>query len=229
MEQRQPSSLPYRARGIEVGELAIEFLEDKVIVIPKGRNEHYTLELGVSSGVIDIHCTSTNPASPGRRTLFAIRLEDVLALLSEIGPSMLPAMLGLSRPLRLGWLARNQIGIARVPDATSEQDMAAVARLRKKRLVLDDEKFANNTYVPEYLGAVWDFPDGPFLLGKQGRLIGIGIKKTYQGRKRLYWLKSRDINRFFREMEPKFIEAALRYAISPQKYIDYREYGLTNS
>jgi hypothetical protein len=106
--------------------------------------------------------------------------------------------------------------------------MADISRKRKKRLVLDEEKFANNIYVPEYLDEVWDFPDGQFLLGKQGRLIGIGIKTTDHGTKKLYWLKLKDITRFFKAVEPKFIEAALRHAIAPEKYGDYREYGLTN-
>src|SRR5260370_41957942 len=106
-------------------------------------------------------------------------------------------LLGLVRPLRLGWLKHRNIGIARGIDPVSDDDIAAVTRKRKRRLTLDAELYEQNLFVPEFLEEVYEFPDGNFALFHRGRQIGIGFKKTYaDGNVRLFWIKRRDLARF---------------------------------
>src|SRR5260370_17202355 len=88
-------------------------------------------------------------------------------------------LLGLVRPLRLGWLKHRNIGIARGIDPVSDDDIAAVTRKRKRRLTLDAELYEQNLFVPEFLEEVYEFPDGNFALFHRGRQTAIGFNKTY--------------------------------------------------
>jgi hypothetical protein len=79
-------SLPHGAKGIEADGFAVNFAGDKLVFIPKseGAGKHYTLHAGPKSGVIDLH--ETEPAADGgeqHRTLFAVRHDDLPALLGE--------------------------------------------------------------------------------------------------------------------------------------------------
>jgi hypothetical protein len=148
---------------------------------------------------------------------------QIPAFLNELLPTM--ASFRLSRPLRIGWLYRNRIGIVRGLDPITDSEMEAVTRKRpgRRRLIVDEEKIRENIHVPEYLEDVWDFPDGAFSLMSDSRKIGIGIKATDRcGIARLRWFKLRDATRFFRMAQSQIITAALRHAIPPEKYRDWR-------
>lgn len=56
--RKRNGPLPGGAKGIEFGEFAISFEVDKVILIVKSSNEHYTLHMGQKSRVLDIHRTT---------------------------------------------------------------------------------------------------------------------------------------------------------------------------
>ena len=216
-----PVSLPQGAKGIEGDEFAVEVRGDKIVFIPKTGGEalHYTLHAGLNSGVIDVHETRADGQT--RHTLFAIRRDDLLPLLQELSP-VVPEFMGLLRPLRLGWLKHRNIGIARGIEPVSEAEIAAVTRLRKKRLALDTDLYKRNIFYPEFLEGVYDFPDGNFTLVHRGRPIGIGFKHTdAHGRVRLFWIKRRDLARFGNDWQRKVIEALKRGVIPPERYADY--------
>src|ERR1017187_3077933 len=146
-------ALPHGATGIEGDDFAIEFRGDKVVFVAKsaGPAKHYTLEAGFKTGVIDLHETQDVPDGQERhRTLFAMRRDELAALLSVASP-MIPELLSLVRPLRLGWLKHRNIGIARGLEPVSDADIAAVTRKRRKRLTLDADLYEKNVFVPEYL------------------------------------------------------------------------------
>ena len=46
---------------------------------------------------------------------------------------MLPEMIGLIRPLRIGWMNHRDIGVARGIEPVSDADIAAVTTKRKKK------------------------------------------------------------------------------------------------
>jgi hypothetical protein len=217
-------SLPHGAKGIEADGFAVTFCGDKLVFIPKaeGSGKHYTLHSGPKSGVIDLH--ETDPAADGRdqhRTLFAVRHDDLAGLLGEATP-MLREFLDLLRPLRLGWLKHRNIGIACGIDPVSDDDIVAVTRKRRGRLTLDAGLYEQNVFVPEYLEAIYDFPDGNFALFHRNRRIGIGFKKTYaNGNVRLFWIKRRDLARFVNNWGARVVTALESVAIPHASYAEY--------
>jgi hypothetical protein len=217
-------ALPHGATGIEGDDFAIEFRGDKVVFVAKsaGPAKHYTLEAGFKTGVIDLHETQDVPDGQERhRTLFAMRRDELAALLSVASP-MIPELLSLVRPLRLGWLKHRNIGIARGLEPVSDTDIAAVTRKRRKRLTLDADLYEKNVFVPEYLEDVYAFPDGNFSLVHHGRPLGLGFKKTTaDGRVLLFWIKRRDLIRFGNKWQATFGRAIADIAIPSEDYPQY--------
>jgi hypothetical protein len=225
-------SLPHGARGIESESFAIEFRGDKIVFVSKldgegrraaqGKDKHYTFHAGLDSGVMDLHETESGPDGRSQRhTLFAIRRDDLPPILDELAP-MLPELLGLLRPLRLGWLKHRNIGIARGVDPVSDEDIAAATRKHRGRLTLDPQLYEQHVFVPDYLDEVYDFPDGNFALFHRCRHIGIGFKKTYaDGGVRLFWIKLRDLTRFGNTWQAKLARTLGTAAIPRDRYADY--------
>jgi hypothetical protein len=222
-EDMDRSGLPHGAKGIESDEFAIEFRGDKIVFVAKSQTagKHYTVHAGKKSGVIDLHETSDAKGQEQHRTLFAMRHDDLGALLGEPAP-LLPAFLRLLRPLKVGWMKHRNIGIARGIDPVSDEDIAAVTRKRKQRLTVDAELYQQNVFVPEFLDEVYDFPDGNFALFHRGRQIGIGFKKTHaEGGVRLFWIKFSDLRRFGNDRQEKIVGAFARLAMPPERYGEY--------
>lgn len=215
-------SLPHGATGIEFGDFAIQSGKDKVMAFAKGRGEHYTLESGHASGIIDIHRTWEDRSGKERhQTVFAMRRADLPDLLNELMP-MTTGMLRLVRRLRLGWLYRNGIGIVRGLEPVTDKDMTAITRRRRKRVVVDEDRLRNNVKFPEYLEDILDAPDGAFSLVLRGRKIGVGIKATdRRGMATLHWFKFRDVSRLFAVLQDRFVATASKYAIPKERYPDY--------
>lgn len=216
-------SLPHGAKGIEGDDFAIQFGSDKVVFVPKSAGgKHYTFHAGPISGVIDVHETTTEGGHRDRhRTLFAIRADDLPAILTGFAP-MLGELMRLVRPLRVGWMHRHNIGIARGVNPVSDDDIAATTCKRKGRLALDAQAYEQNIFVPEYLEDVYDFPDGNFALFRVQRQIGIGFKKTQaDGKTRLFWIKIRDLMRLGNQWQAKFMDVLARTAIPPERYGEY--------
>ena len=220
----EPYVLPHGAKGIEGDDFAVAFGDDKIVFVTKsgGKGTHYTFQAKPASGVMDVHETTID--ADGRehhRTLFAMRQDDLPPMLQQLAP-MVPGLFRLIRPLRLGWLKRRNIGIARGIDPVSDDDIAAVTRKRKRRLALDTDLYQQHVFIPEFLEEVYDFPDGNFALFHCGRQIGIGFKKTYAGGDvRLFWIKLRDLMRFRHDWQAKVASALESIAIPPDRYAEY--------
>jgi hypothetical protein len=218
----KPFALPHRASGIEIGGLVIQSGKDKVVLFAKGHGEHYTLQAGHASGVLDIHRTRESLCVNERhQTVFAMRRADLADFLNDLMP-MTTGMLRLIRRLRLGWLYRSDIGIVMGLEPVTDEDMAAITRRRRKRVVVDEDQLRNNLHIPEYLEDIWGLPDGAFSLVHGGHKIGIGIKATdHLGHTRLYWFKLRDVSRFFAAFQDRLVATASKYAIPKDRYADY--------
>jgi hypothetical protein len=218
----KPFSLPHGASGIEIGDLVIQSGKDKLVVFAKGRGEHYTLQPGHASGVLDIHRTRESLSGNERhQTVFAMRRADLADFLNDLVP-MTTGMLRLVRRLRLGWLYRNDIGIVMGLEPVTDEDMVAITRRKRKRVVINEDQLRNNIQIPEYLEDIWDVPDVAFSLVHRGRKIGIGIKATdLMGHTRLYWFKLRDVSRFFAGFQDRVVATASKYAIPKERWPDY--------
>jgi hypothetical protein len=98
-----------RVRGIEFGEFVLEFCKDKVIILARGKNLHFTLESGENSGILDFHRTwRDSNATEHHEPLFAMKTADIPALLAELTPETMN-IIQIVRRLRIGWLYRNCI------------------------------------------------------------------------------------------------------------------------
>ena len=217
-----PLRMPHRAKGIALGDLAVEFRADTgKVVLSKGssKDEHYTIQFGQNSGVLDLHRTWRDESgTEHHKTLFAMLREDIPKLLRELSPVTMELL--TLRRLRLGWLVRHEIDIARGLDPATVEEIAAVTtKNARKRLIFDEEKIRAQIRILESVGDIWDFPDGQFSLIKGRRKIGVGFKLTDQfGEPWLYWMKLRGLLRRTNGVWNDVVTAAGRYAIPREKY-----------
>jgi hypothetical protein len=214
--------LPKGARGIEIADLVIGTGKDKIVILSKTAGDHYTVQAGHNSGIVDLHRTWRD-ANGGEhhQTLFAMRRDDLFTLLNAFA-SWPQDLLRLLRPLRVGWLHHHRIGIVHGLDPTTDDEVAAVTRQRRRRLIVDEQQWNANITIPEYLDAVRNFPDGAFSLFAGERRIGIGFKNTDAGGNlHLLWLKQRDLIRLAKTWEHQLIDAVRRHAIAPERYPEY--------
>ena len=214
--------LPHGARGIEVGDLVMDLGRDKVVVLAKNAGEHYTLQAGHNSGIIDLHRTWRDAAGrEHHETLFAMRRDELANFLNTFS-SWPQELLTLLRPLRVGWLYRHGISIVHGLVPTTNEEIASITRKRRRRLVVDDQRWNDAVTIPEYLDAIRDFPDGAFSLFEGDRNIGIGFKNTdATGSIHLFWLKLRDLNRLTTTWEQQLKNALQQHAIPPEQHPKY--------
>jgi hypothetical protein len=220
---KEAGPLPCGAQGIEFADFVITFQPDKIIIFAKSSDEHYTLHMGQESKVLDIHRTVIGSNGlPGHETVYAIKHEDLERMLLEFGSTM-PRPPKVFRRLRLGWVARNRIAIAKGLEHWTDDEILAIStKTRRKRLAIDPERLMANVIYPEYLDDLWDWPDGWFSLFFHSRRIGLGIKRTdHTGFARLFWVKLRDLSRFSLTARRLLMETAQRYAIPRDQYAQY--------
>jgi hypothetical protein len=223
MEQ-SVSALRHAAKGIEVGDFAIEFRGDKLVMFRRSSGDHFTLHAGHNSGVIDLHRTWKDAAGRQRHeTVFAMRRDRIPHLLGHL--NTLPSdLIQLMRPLRLGWLGHRHITIVwgALPIDQEHIGKITARKARRKRVILDPVAFQQEVYIPQYLEEVWDMPDGPFSLWKRGRMIGFGMKLSHHdNRANLYWVKMRDLMRLGTKMQRLLLALVPGYAIPADEYHKY--------
>ncbi len=217
------STLPNGAIGLEVDEYAIEFRPDKAILLRKKIGDHFTLQFGNNSGVLDLHRTWKDAdGHEEHETIFAMHRDNIPAFFAQFS-SVSSSLIKLIRPLRLGWMSHHHIGILFGGLPISNSHISKIARRsRRKRLVIDPPKFRSEIYAPEYLEDIWDLPDGPFYLWKGGRMIGLGMKLPHhQKPSRLYWIKARDLTHLTGSVGKMLLEIASRFAIPSDQYYKY--------
>jgi hypothetical protein len=144
MTQSNNNPLPHRARGMDIDRFSWEVRPDgKLHLFDRDRGAfHWTVHPGTTSGVLDLHETSVN--SDGielHKTLFMIELQKVNKLLNELAPVIIPDLFSQFRPLRLTWLRRRNIRVARYPASTDAELAAVTYRNRRKRLEFDKRSF----------------------------------------------------------------------------------------
>lgn len=218
------SSLPHGATGIEVGNLVLQQGQDKLVMFDKFSGEHYTLQAGTRSGIIDLHRTwDDENGNKHHETLFAIHHQQAAELLATFA-SAPGELMKVFRPLRVGWLARHGIGIVHGLDPTTNEEIEAVTRRRKKRLIPDEQLFQTTMTIPDFLEDVYKFPDGAFSLFKGKKKVGIGFKTTDEhGKTRLQWLRLKDLQQLATKWEQQLSTLAQQHAITPADYHRYPE------
>ena len=114
MSAPESALLPCGAKGIDLGEIVVQFRNDKIILVRKSDGAHYTLHAGHRSGVLDVHRTRHNSADgeDPHEKLFAIPHDELEKALGDLA-WVAYAFMRLFRRLRLGWLSHNHITIVR--------------------------------------------------------------------------------------------------------------------
>jgi hypothetical protein len=222
VSEEQAALLPHGARGLEFCGLVVELRPDKIVFLSKKEEgDHYTLHLGLASGLIDLHRTwRDSDGAPHHETIFAILRDELPALLGDLS-GILGELMALPRPLRLGWLAHNRIGVVGFVDEARAMALAEY-KPQRRRLVLTEQSVLSGVKVPEFLDEIWDFPDGVFFLYRRGQMEGLGLKfREQRGGRRLWWLKRRELTRAVAKMGREFRAAAERHAIPRDQYWRY--------
>jgi len=209
--------LPFGARGIDLGDLALMLAQKKIVLSPKGADKHWTMHFGGSSGVLDVHETFTTPEGKKHRTIYSIPHANLGALLAELGPIAMATLMRMVRQLDFDDLARRRITVV-TGLLTRAEEIDTVASLQGDRLVLDPERIAARVRLPEFLDELDELKDGEFFtllsVRRHGppRLMGHGFAITYpNGQRELLWLSSRRIAAEMEQLGPVLREAALRH------------------
>jgi hypothetical protein len=212
------SQLPYGAKGFDIGEAVLVFVNDKLVIAPTAERYHVTVHFGSKSGKLDIHETRTAAdGSKNYTTLFEISHSNLALMLQEIAIPTLVALRGIVRPLRPGWMAKRRVG-AIVGLMPAESDLLAITKMRSHKLVFDPDKITAQIRAPEFLEDLYDLSDGQtFTLFayknlSRPRRIGFGFKFTDPtGRRRLFWIRERQMGEALKYVGTLLEVAAVKY------------------
>jgi hypothetical protein len=90
----------------------------------------------------------------------------------------------------------------------------------KRKLVVDEVKFAARISAPTHLEELFDLPDGTSFTvfsckrGVPGRRIGFGVKTTSEnGMRRLVWVRYRALLGMMRRLAPTLVESAGKHGV----------------
>lgn len=214
------SSLPRGVRGVDLGDAAVVFAREKLVLISKGTPEHVTLHFGIDSRILDIHRTSVAPdGSITYLTLFSITHENLALMMRELAPPIAEALTGLARPLNLRKMANRGVRaiVGLLPTGAKR---AAVTRVRHARLSLDARKLVAQAWAPESLDELYGLEEGDIftlfscLRGRKPRKIGYGFPVTHGNRRRLIWVPDQRVAEAIERVGVLFQAAAARYGSS---------------
>lgn len=209
------------AKGIDLGEVALLFLGSKLVFSPKNVPYHFTLHLGTNSGTFDIHKTvRTEGGVEEHTTLFTISHENLRMMLQEISTPLMTSLLGVLRPLRIGWLGRHHLAVL-VGSLPSDQDLPLLMNRRSKKLLtVDEDKLARRLRMPAHLEDLYELQKGEmfsiYSLKRLGhpKMIGNGFKfEDLTGRPHLVWLKSSQIVEAAKSNTKLLQDAAAKYGV----------------
>ncbi|WP_243382359.1 hypothetical protein [Geothrix alkalitolerans] len=197
-------------RKLDLGDAVLAFLGDKITFIPKGSHNHYTFHFGPVTKVMDVHRTRRVKGEPEvHEPLLKIPYECLPAFFEGMGQEILDACWSSLRPLRIGWMARQQIG-AEPAFFPSESGLPEVTTVRSGRLHFDKEKVVARMGKLEFLEDLYDLPMGQcFSLIScknpyRWKIFGFGIRLVGRhGQPKLFWCSYREMSRRFDQLSSK--------------------------
>jgi hypothetical protein len=204
--------------------LTVRFLRDGKIVAKFGEEKHihYTLHPGTASGMVDLHKTNEHfPSGDSQRyeTVAVIPMAAIEEELEHIGPSLVNEMLGLWRPLRLGWMIRRRLEIG--PRFPSEPDFQKVKGISIKTGPAScAEPLASWMKPPEFYEEILERPNVAYWLfdGRKPSRQAYGVASAYRssyGDVKLRWARTRDLQRSATKWESLFLRTWERLRAEP--------------
>ncbi len=156
---------PSKIRRVKMGAVNIAMTGAGKIVFSSKTipDVHYTVNLGGKSGVFDIHKTTVGKDGNTYETIGAARPEDLIVSLEPVTAQLVSELLAARRPLKLGWLHHNYIGIVSglFPDINSP-----AINKKGSTLELSADSMSGQVRWLEYLEEVYEIPDEAFALFK---------------------------------------------------------------
>lgn len=211
------SYLLHGANGVDFGEVVVVFSNQVVIVKPKNEAYHLTIYLGTESKALEIHRTLEPGPSNSPGPLFSISHAGLRKMLEEIATPANRTLLDILRPIRVGWMARNKLGVL-VDLILPESELPLVMTVRRGKVVVDMEKVDARAWSPYFLDDLYKLPDGRFFTvfsfkdPTSPKQIGLGFKFTDPaGRPQLRWLKNRRVAEAARRIGEIVRNAAAKY------------------
>ncbi len=191
---------------------------DKLVLTLKGAREHVTLHFGPNSKVFDVHRTSIGAdGATTHTTLFSMSHANLAAMLQEIALPLWKVLTGIVRPLHLDWMEKRKIW-AIVGVLPTGDDLSAVSRVRRRRLIPDSRLLAARLWAPEFLDELYDLDDGQFFAlvstpkNRKPRKLGYGFNVTdWRGRSRLWWIPDQRMSAAISRSEALLKDAAARH------------------
>ncbi|HKV78885.1 MAG TPA: hypothetical protein VJP02_12120 [Candidatus Sulfotelmatobacter sp.] len=193
--------------------LLVRFLPSgKILVVPEGRGFHFTLHPGHKSGKIDVHRTNEGvpDGDPSKyETLTTIAKKDIVDKLQQMGMGHIHELLGLLRPIRLGWIARRCLGIVAFP---TDAELSSVSAFRIKSTPAENAEFLRCWMrMPEFIDEILELPNEAFLLFDCKKVssppYGVLLRlKDSRGGVRLLWARFSDLLRWSARLEIQLAE-----------------------
>jgi hypothetical protein len=229
MSTSPSNPLPRAVKAIDLGEAWVHFAKEKLVVSSKavGASEHLTVHFGPISKELDVHKTHT--AADGVKTyetLFKIAHKDIELMMEELAAPILESLISVARPLTLEYMERQGMG-AIVGPLPTQANLGAAIDVRKRRLTINEEKFAAEYSTPKYLDELYDLEEGKIFIlicranRRDAHRVGFGFPVTdRRSRRRLVWIPDKVLEKQLDRLSELFQAAALKYAtvhnFSPQ-------------
>lgn len=192
-------TLPAGVKQIDMGDLILHFSPDKIVVIFRNSPEHYTLEFGNHSGVLDVHKTTrSGEGKEFHETLFAISHISLKRFLTDAA-QLIPMLTTKVQRLRPGWIRHHGIALINMT-RVSQFDLSGFEK-RGRRLVPRIDQKSGPISERDIYSVSSLRNDGAYLMLKPFRKgwkpIGHAFRITdSRNEVRLLWIKNKDIEDF---------------------------------
>jgi hypothetical protein len=192
----------------------------KIVFKREGDECHYTVNFSDDLGLLDLHRTweTRRLGDPARHEqLFRIALADLATILNEVSVDLPQRILGLLKPIRIGWMARRRLGIMVMKQDSSANDVDAI-KLRNADTT--DEELHRWLDIPEYLDDIRNTPHVGALIHdcRRDPPVPFGLLFTIpvaDGVVLLRWVKLKAVRCFMREQEHRLRDAFERVVGKP--------------
>jgi hypothetical protein len=220
MSTSRNNPLPRAVKAIDLGEALVHFANEKLVVSSKavGASEHLTVHFGPASKELDVHKTYTaGDGTKTYQTLFKIAYTDLERLMQELSGPIIESLMSMARPLTLEYMERLGMG-AIVGPLPTQANLGVAIEVRKRRLIVNEDKLAGQYSVPKYLDELYDLEEGKifFLVSRANRRkphrVGFGFPVTDQrNRRRLVWIPDKVMDEQMDRLSELFQTATVKY------------------
>lgn len=200
--------------ALKANGLTIKFLRTgKVLFKLEGEDSHVTLHPGHHSGIMDLHRTNelAPKGHPSKHvTLGTLSKVEFFERMWLIGPHLMSELIGLMRPIRLGWMIRHSIGIG--PALPPDSALRQVTGIHVGKGTAEiGEPLKGWIEPPMFYEDILQHPGRAYSLFdcKKRPATPYGLLVTYRGPHgyvQMIWIRRRDLFRWVARWEPHILD-----------------------